>query len=291
MRAGLIVGIVCYFTWGFLPLLFHQFASDAALTVVADRTIWSLLLVGGVLLAWGRFGEVRAAFADRRTLVALLISAGLLAVNWLCFVYAVSSGHALEGSFGYFINPLFNVAIGMLLLGERQNRWQVLAIAIAVAAIAVQSAGIGRIPFLALVIAGTFGFYGFIRKTARVGSASGLFVETLLLTPFAIAFLVYSFISTGSVGIHADPYYMSLLVLTGPATAVPLLLFTFAVQRLRLTTIGMLQYLAPSMQFLLAIFVFREAINPIQLLSFALIWLSLIIYSADSFARARAQQK
>ena len=290
-RAGFIVGTLCYFAWGFLPLLFHLLEAVGSVTVVADRTLWSLFFVGAILVVSRKLPEVRAALADRRTLLSMLISALLLAVNWLVYVYAVESGQVLEGSFGYFINPLINVAIGMVLLGERQNRWQTVSIIVALIAIGVQAVGVGRVPVIALTLAGSFGFYGFFRKTAKVGSASGLFVETLLLTPLAVGWLLFTFVTGGGPGYHADPYYLALLILTGPATAVPLLFFAFAVQRLRLTTIGMLQYLAPSIQFLLAIFVLHEEINATRLFSFALIWLSLAIYSADSLVRARVQQR
>jgi len=284
-RSGLLVALLCYTLWGFLPLLFAVLEKAGAITIVADRTIWSLLLVGGIIFVSRRGNEVRAVFRDRRTLTSLAISSVLLATNWLIYVYAVASGQALQGSFGYFINPLVNVALGMALLGERLNRWQAMAIAVAIVAILVQAEGIGSVPILALGVAITFAFYGFVRKTARVESTTGLFVETVMLVPFAIAYLGYTFVRDGGPGIHADPYYLTLLILTGPATAVPLLLFTFAVRRLRLTTIGMLQYVSPSIQFLLAIFVLGEPINSTQLLSFALIWVSLIIYSTDSILR------
>ncbi len=283
--AGLVGGLACYLLWGFLPLLFVLLRAVDSVAIVADRTIWSLFFVGGILLLSRRMGEVRAAFADRATVRSMLISTVLLAINWLVYVYAIETAQVLETSFGYFINPLINVAIGMALLGERQNRWQTVAILIALVAIGIQAVGLGRVPYIALALALSFGFYGFFRKTAKVTSASGLFVETLLLVPVAVAYLGYVFVRDQSFGVHADPYYLTLLVLTGPATAVPLLLFAFAVRRLRLTTIGMLQYVAPTIQFLLAIFVLGEPINPVQLLSFGLIWLSLVVYSADSLLR------
>jgi len=217
----------------------------------------------------------------------MIISAVLLAANWLVYVWAVETNQVLEASFGYFINPLVNVAIGMVLLGERQNRWQTVAIAVACVAIVVQAMGLGRIPWVALALAFSFGFYGYFRKTAKVGSATGLFVETLVLAPLALGYLAFTFVRDGNIGPLADPATLGLLALSGPATAMPLLLFAFAVQRLRLTTIGMLQYIGPSIQFLLAIFVLNESINVTQLLSFGLIWLSLIIYSADSVMRRR----
>jgi chloramphenicol-sensitive protein RarD len=286
-RAGFSSGVGAYILWGFLPLLFHLLEAAGSVTVVASRTVWSLLLVGAILIAGRRWGEVKAALRDPATLRSMAISSVLLAGNWLIYVWAVETGQVLEGSFGYFINPLVNVAIGMMFLGERQNRWQWVSIAVAIVAIAIQAVGIGRIPFIALSVALSFGFYGFFRKTAKVGSASGLFVETLILFPLAVLWIGYTIVQQGGPGIFADPYTFTLLALTGPATAVPLLLFAFAVQRLRLTTIGMLQYIGPSIQFLLAIFVLHETINATQLLSFGLIWLSLIIYSADSMMRRR----
>jgi chloramphenicol-sensitive protein RarD len=283
-QSGLIVGLACYLLWGFLPVLFYALQDVGSVTIVAHRVVWSLLLVGAILLIRNRMSEVVAALRDPQTLRSMAISTALLSVNWLIFVWAVEQNQLLEASFGYFINPLVNVAIGMVLLGERQKPWQWAAIAVATIAILVQAIGIGRFPWIAVSLALTFGFYGYFRKTAKVGSASGLFVETLILVPLALGYLIFTIVRDG-VGLHADPYYMGLLLLTGPATAAPLLMFAYAVQRLRLTTIGMLQYLSPSIAFLLAIFAFSEPINPVRLLSFALIWLSLAIYSADSFMR------
>ncbi len=284
---GLLAGLGAYLMWGLLPMLFKLLDGVDAAIVVADRTVWSLLLVGAILLAWRRLPEVRAALADRATRRSMLISSLLLAANWLVYVYAIDTDQVLETSFGYFINPLANVVLGMLLLGERQNRWQTVAIVIAAVAIGIQAIGVGRVPYIALALALTFAAYGYFRKTARVSSATGLFVETLLLLPLAVGYLAFSFMRDGGVGPHADPFVMTVLVLTGPGTALPLLLFAYAVQRLRLTTIGMLQYLAPSLTFLLAVVVFGEPLSPIRLLSFGLIWLSLVVYSVDSWVRLR----
>jgi chloramphenicol-sensitive protein RarD len=193
----------------------------------------------------------------------------------------------LESSFGYFINPIVNVAVGVVLLGERLNRWQSVAVAIAVVAVAIQAIGLGTVPYIALGLALTFALYGYLRKTAKASSATGLFVETLILSPVALAYLLLTFAIEGGVGVHGDPYTLFLLMLTGPATALPLLLFAYAVQRLRLTTIGMLQYVSPSIQFVLAITVFGEHLNGVRLLSFGLIWLSLFVYTVDSVVRRR----
>lgn len=288
LQSGLLAGVAAYLLWGFLPVLFKALGGVSSVTIVADRTLFSLVLVGLILLAAGRTPEIRTALADRATLRSMAISSVLLAVNWLIYVYAVESGQVLETSFGYFINPLANVALGMVFLGERLNRWQMVAIAIAIVAIGIQAVGLAGVPLIALSIAATFAAYGFFRKTARVSSSTGLFVETLILAPVALGYLLFTFVRDGGIGPHGDPATLLLLVLTGPATAVPLLLFAFAVQRLRLTTIGMLQYIAPSIAFILAITLFGEELNPARLLSFALIWLSLVVYTVDSMLRRRA---
>ena len=281
---GVVAALISYGLWGFLPLLFRLLESAGSVLIVAERTLWSLILLGIILALMGGFGEVRALFADRRRALGTLFSAVLLAGNWLLYVWAVETGQVLEASFGYFINPLVNVLIGMILLGERQNRLQTVSIGIAVVAIGIQAIGLGNIPFVALGLALSFGFYGYFRKTAQMGPASGLFAETLMLSPAALAFVGYTILTSG-LGPHADPYLLMLLAFTGPATAIPLLLFAFAIRRLRMTTIGMFQYLAPSIQFLVAIWLFGEHLSPLRLFSFALIWLSLAVFSYDSFRR------
>jgi chloramphenicol-sensitive protein RarD len=285
-RKGVVAALSAYLLWGFLPILFRLIDEAGSMLIVAERTLWSLVLLAVIIAFAGGFAEVRAVLTDGRRMRVIGLSAVLLVGNWLLYVWAVETGQVLEASFGYFINPLVNVAIGMILLGERQNRMQTIAIGIAAVAILIQAAGIGRIPFVALGLALSFGFYGFIRKTAQAGPATGLFAETVVVAPFALAFVAFD-LATRGIGVHADPVQMMLLVLTGPATAIPLLLFAYGVRRLRLTTIGMFQYLAPSIQFLLAITLFGEALNPLRLLSFALIWVSLMVFSWDSFQQRR----
>ncbi len=287
LQSGLLSGLAAYLLWGFLPLLFDQLRHVGATTLVADRTLWSLLLVGVILMIGGRTAEVRAVLRDWRAVRSMAVAAFVLAANWLIYVYAVESNQVLEASFGYFINPLVNVALGVVLLGERLNRWQVVAVTVAALAIGLQAWGLGGVPYIALSLAFSFALYGYIRKTAKAGSTTGLFVETLILSPVALVYLAITFALDGGIGVHADPWTLFLLALTGPATAVPLLFFAFAVQRLRLTTIGMLQYIAPSIQFILAITFFGEHLNGLRLLSFGLIWLSLAIYTSDSVIRRR----
>lgn len=286
-RQALSAAVAAYVLWGFLPLLFDLLRHVGATTVVANRTLWSLLFVGIILIVAGRTAEVRAVLRDRASTLRMGVAALFLAANWLIYVYAVETNQVLEATFGYFINPMVNVAFGMVLLAERLNRVQAVAIAIACVAIAIQAAGLGTIPIIALSLAITFAIYGYLRKTAKATALSGLFVETLVLSPIALAYLGFTAIRDGSLGSLTDPYSLFLLMLTGPGTAIPLLMFAYAVQRLRLTTIGMLQYIAPSIAFVLALVVFGEHLNGMRLVSFGLIWLSLVVYTADSVIRRR----
>lgn len=288
-RTGFPVALAAYLMWGFLPLLFHALDGVPAVLIVAERTLYCLVVVGVIVLVSRKWHEVRAVFTSRRRVALIALSTVLLAGNWLLYVYSVESGQVLEASFGYFINPLVNVALGMVLLGERQRPLQAVAIAIAVVAIAIQAVGLGTIPWIALSLAVSFGLYGFLRKTVAVGSATGLFVETALLAPVCILYLAWFTASVG-VGPHDDPRLVLLLAAAGPATALPLLAFAYAVKRLRLTTIGMLQYLAPSIQFALAITVFGEELNAMRLFSFVLIWVSLVVFTFDGWRNRRVAE-
>lgn len=290
-ESGLLAGIGTFTLWGFLPLLFGALRHVGAVTVVADRIFWALLLVGAIVVLSGRMTEVRQVLHDWRKLRAMALAALILGCNWLIYIYAVETEQVLEASFGYFINPLLTVALGAVVLKEKQSRLQRVALAIALVAVAIQAVGLGGVPYIALSLALTFAVYGYIRKMVQASSTTGLFIETLVLAPLAIGYLVYSFISEGSVGPHADPYTLFLLILTGPGTAAPLLLFAYAAQRLRLTTIGMLQYIAPIIAFGLAVTVFNESLNVTRLFSFALIWVALAVFSADSLLRLRRQRQ
>jgi len=283
-RMGVVAALGSYGTWGFFPILFRALDGINPLTVVAHRVIWSFVLVGAILAGRGRLGEVKAVFSSWASARGILISSTLLAANWLIFVWAVDSEKVLEVSFGYFINPLISVAIGVVLLGERMNRIQWISISMAAVAIGIQAVGLSGLPYVSLSLALLFGFYGYFRKTVNVGSAAGLFVETLVLLPVALAYLAYTFV-VGGLGPHGNPMSMGLLILTGPATSWALILFVYAARRLPLSTMGMFQYIAPSLHFFLAIWLFGEALNLVQLLSFALIWVSLAVYSYDSFRR------
>lgn len=284
VRLGAFSAVGAYGIWGVFPLFFRLLDEVSPTLIVAHRVVWSLVFVGGILQWQGRMGEVRAALQSRKTLSIIGLSAAFLAVNWLVFIWAVGAGRVLEVSLGYFLNPLVNVAFGMALLGEKQNRWQWVAIGLAIIAVGVQSVGLGAFPVASITMAFSFGFYGFLRKTVRVGSAPGLFVETLLMLPIALLYIGYIFWSGGA-GPHTDPKLMTFLVFTGPVTAGALLLFAFAARQLRLTTLGMFQYIAPTMHFLTAIYIFHEPLNSVQLISFVMIWVSLGIYTMDSLGK------
>lgn len=287
---AITAAISSYGIWGLFPLLFHALAPVNPFLVVAHRVIWSFLLVGGILLGRRRMDEVGVALRDFKLIRRILFASMLLVGNWTILIWAVAQARVLEVSFGYFINPLLNVAIGILLLGERLNRTQWLALCVAVIAITIQAFALGSFPWVSVSLAGLFGFYGYVRKTINVGSAAGLFVETIVLLPFALIILAVSLITTG-VGVHADPWFMMLFILTGPATSFSLLLFVYGARRLPYSMMGMFQYIAPSLHFMLAVWAFGEPLNTTQLVSFAIIWLSLGIYSYDAYLNRPAKGK
>ncbi|MCB9994312.1 MAG: EamA family transporter RarD [Hyphomicrobiaceae bacterium] len=293
IRRGVTAALGAYLMWGLFPLLFRALEGVPSTVIVANRIIWSLIFVYAILYFQRRLGEVAAALRNPRTMLIIFSATAFLTVNWLVYVWAVEAGQVLATSFGYYINPLVNVVLGMVFLGERQNRQQWVAIGIAVIAVALQAQAVGGLPWISLTLAGTFGMYGFIRKTVNVRSSPGLAVETLVLFPFAIGFAIYSANTSGG-SYYADPWYLFWLIATGPATAGALMFFAYAARQLRLTTIGMIQYIGPSIQFLIAVFLFHEEITPTRLISFALIWLSLVVYTHDSLRqhqkRRRAQE-
>lgn len=287
VRLGVIAALTTYTLWGVLPVFFKLLENVDPFGVVANRILCSLVFVALILVMRRQFGEVRVALKDRRTILAMCASAVLIAINWLIFIWAVGNELVLEVSFGYFINPLVSVAIGMLLLGEKLSRTQAVAIGVAMIAIVIQAVGVGSMPWVSLALAFSFAFYGYVRKTVNVGSAAGLGIETAVLVPLSAAYILYLLMGPQP-DFYADPMTTLLLVLTGPFTAVPLVMFAFAARQLRLSTIGMFQYIAPSLQFLAAVMLFGEELTPARLLSFFLIWVSLAIFSYGAF-RAREQ--
>jgi chloramphenicol-sensitive protein RarD len=283
MRSGLILGIGAYAAWGLLPLYLRLLRGVPSLEVLAHRIVWSLLLLIVIVVVTRRAGAIRAA-ARGRTLALLAASATLIAINWLVYIWAVQHGHVLEASLGYFINPLVNVALGMALLGERIGRVQKAAVAVAAAGVAVMALSGGGALWISLTLALSFGTYGLIRKVAAIDSLGGLTVETALLLVPALAVIAMAQVG-GQGAFGQDRTVDLLLVLAGAVTAVPLLMFAAAARRLRYATMGLLQYIAPTLQFVEAVALFHEPLRPVHLVTFALIWTGCALYAWGGWRR------
>ncbi|HUG45063.1 MAG TPA: EamA family transporter RarD [Sphingomicrobium sp.] len=274
---GFWFGIGAYGLWGVLPVYFKAIDSVGAIDIVANRVLWSVPFLLLLLFAFRGLDQLARAFREPRTLRFLCITAVLIAVNWLLYVYAVVSGHILAGSLGYYLNPLVNVLMGRLILKERLSALQWAAVAIAaigISALAFQA--LGQL-WISLTLAVTFATYGLMRKIAPVEATSGLAVETILILPIALAWLVWG-VASGRPVFGSTDFETALLLLAGVATTVPLLLFTAAARRLRYSTLGMLQFLAPTLQFLLAVLVYGEAFTTAHAIAFGSIWLALTLY-------------
>jgi chloramphenicol-sensitive protein RarD len=288
---GLLYGVVAYLIWGFFPVYFKAFGSVPALQVVSHRIAWSVLFLLLLSLRPGRWNAIRTAMTDRRALLILLTTALLIATNWLVFIIAVGHGQVLQSSLGYFITPFVSVLLGLIFLKEQLRRLQLVALSLAAVGVITLTVRYGSIPWTALILAITFGSYGLLRKVVRTDALAGLTVETIVLAPFACAFLIYAAwrgegaFLTG--GLKVDLLLMS----AGVATAVPLLLFAAAARRLRLATIGFLQYITPTMHFLLAVVVYGEPFTSAHLASFLCIWAGLLCYSWDAWRALSAQRQ
>jgi chloramphenicol-sensitive protein RarD len=288
-QRGLVYGVLAYGLWGLAPAFWKQLAHIDAPELLAHRAVWGLATFA--LLVWiaGQGEALVRALRDRRLLGLMFVSGVLLALNWGMFVWAAIRGHLLEASLGYFINPLISVAIGTIFLRERLTRLQWLAIALAAIGVGILTWRAGRVPYISLLLAVTFGLYGMIRKLATVDALVGSAIETAMMVPLAIGYLIYDsahgVLGHGSAGDHA------LVISTGVVTAIPLILFTSAARRLPLSTVGFLQYLAPTGQFLLAVLVYGEPLAHEKLVAFGFIWTALAVFSinlwrAASLARA-----
>ena len=286
-QIGLFMALGAYGSWGIFPLYFSMLAHVPALEVVAHRITWSLVLMTVWFLLRRRWREVWPVLKQPRVFGVLIATGLLVSGNWLTYVWAVTHGQATEASLGYFIVPMVNVATGYLLLSERLSRLQIVAICLAVLSILLQMVLLGTVPVVSLLLALTFGAYGYLRKIVPVGANLGLLVELIAITPIAVGYILY--LQASGVGHFAlsDKTTILLLVFTGLLTSMPLIWFSGAAKRLNMTTIGIMQYLNPSMQFLIAVFVLKESITMSKLATFALIWLSVAVYSYDALAKRR----
>ncbi len=285
-KSGLLYGLAAHFMWGLMPLYIWAMGSVPSLEILAHRVVWCgvvLLLLLTVFRRWGDFGR---AVANRRTLGLLTISSMLIAGNWLCYIYAANSGETIQASLGYFINPLFSVLLGMIFFGERLRPVQWLAVGLAAVGVVVLIVAVGQLPWLAVALTLTFGFYGLVRKIVPVDAVVGLSIETLLLVPAAVVCLIsWSAAGSGSFG-QTGWTIDALLLGMGVVTATPLLCFGQAARRLPLTTLGLLQYVAPTLQFLLAVLVGHESFGQ-RAIGFAIIWTALVVLSVESVVMAR----
>ena len=280
---GLAHGIAAYALWGVAPLFWKlpPILHVSPVEIIAHRVVWGVAAFAALAWIAGVGPDVRAAFRDRRTVAAMALSGTLVIINWGAFVVAIQTDHLLDASLGYFINPLISVALGMVVLRERLRPLQWWAIGFAVIGVGVLTWRIGRLPWISIVVATSFGAYGLVRKMARVESLAGSTIETALLTPVALGYLAILAVRGGGEIGHASAATQLLLLATGVVTAAPLLLFTSAARRLPLSTVGFLQYLAPTTQFVLALARYHEPFSRPQLVAFGFIWLGLIAFSID----------
>ena len=277
-RRGFLFALSAYLLWGFLPLYMKAVAHVPPLEIVAHRIVWSVPVAGLVLLALGRTADIAAAFRSPRTLAMAALTAAIITVNWGVYVWAIAVDRTVETALGYYINPLVTVLLGATLLGERLDRLQIVAIALAVLAVVVLTVDAGGLPWVSLVLAFSFAAYGYLRKTLPVGPSQGFFLEVLILSGPCLAYLVW--LQMAGEGHFLDSGgNVGLLLLAGPVTAVPLILYAFGAKLLRISTIGIMQYIAPTMIALIGVLVFGEPFGPGRMAAFALIWAALALYT------------
>ena len=290
MNPGLLYAALAYTAWGLLPVFFKQLSQVNAFEIVMHRMVWSLVFLLCVLAVLKRWAWLRDLARQPRVLLAFAASALLLSINWSVFVWAVQNAHMVDASLGYFILPLVNVAMGFAFLNERPRPGQWLAVAVAAAGVLWLTVQAGRLPWVALVLAVTFGIYGLLRKLAKLGALEGLTLETLLLWPMAVGMLAWWAWHGQGALVQGDPATLGWLLLAGPLTAIPLLLFAAGARRIPMATLGILQYISPSLQMLLGVWLYGEAFEPARAIGFYLIWMALVLYSADSIWNARKQR-
>lgn len=286
MRSGIVSAGLAFLCWGLFPLYFHALSDVPPMQILVHRVLWSLLFLAIILTLrhqWKWLGQLRS---QPKVMASFVISSLLLSGNWLLYIWAVNSGHVIEASLGYFINPLVNVMLGYLVLKERLRRGQWAAIALAALGVLWLTWQAGQMPWIALILAASFGAYGLMRKTAALGALEGLSFETLILFPFALGYL-------GWLTMHGENSFLTttsdttrwLLVAAGPITAIPLLLFASGARKIPLSVLGLLQYIGPTIQMSLGIFVFHEAFTAARLVGFVLIWSALAIYAAEGMLK------
>ncbi|EKO3387344.1 EamA family transporter RarD [Vibrio fluvialis] len=286
-KKGVILAISAYTMWGIAPIYFKAISSVSALEILSHRVIWSFFLLAALLHFGRQWRSVVSVFRDKKKMVYLLTTALLVGGNWLIFIWAVNANHMLDASLGYYINPLLNVVLGMLFLGERLRKLQWFAVALAAIGVAIQLVVFGSVPIVAFSLAITFGLYGLLRKKVGVNAQTGLFIETLVLVPAAATYLLWIADSATSSMLVNDWHLNLLLISAGIVTTLPLLCFTGAATKLKLSTLGFFQYIGPSLMFLLAVLVYGENFSADKAITFAFIWSALVIFSVDGLTQGR----
>ncbi|MEQ7920046.1 EamA family transporter RarD [Xanthomonas sp. WHRI 1810A] len=286
-RRGYILGLSAYITWGLFPLYFKLLSSVPAIEIIVNRAIWSAVFGLALLLVWKHPGWWQELCDNPKRFAVLALSGSLVAANWLIYVWAVNNNHMVEASLGYFINPLINVMLGMVLLRERLRRLQWVAVMFALVGVAQQVWQVGSLPWISLALAFTFGFYGIIRKQAPVAALPGLVVETWILVPFAIGWLLLNPMAHSAQSEFWTTREAIWLAAAGPITLVPLVSFNAAARHLPYATLGFLQYIAPTLVLSLAVLVYGEHMAPSTIVTFAFIWTGLVIYSVDAWISLR----
>ena len=290
--SGALAALGAFGIWAFFPVYFHQFGPEVSpWEILLHRVIWAEVFLLGFILLSRRLDRVRSVMKRFRTMMALAGSALAIGANWATFIWAVTHGEILQSSMGYYINPLLNVFLGFCFLGERLKMLQWLAVAIAAAGVGISVAGYGKVPWLALLMAGCFGLYGLIRKQVEIDSITGLMVEVLLLTPIAGVWLALMYMRGEAVFPQAGARIDLLLIGAGFVTILPLLLFAAAARRLRLATLGLLQYIAPTGHFLVGVYLYGEPFTAADAITFGCIWAGLILYTTDMWVGYRALTK
>jgi chloramphenicol-sensitive protein RarD len=284
---GFGFALAAYLLWGFLPIYMKALSHISPTEVVAHRALWSLPIAGAVLLIQRRTGDLRAALNSWQTLKMACLTTALISTNWGIYVWAITSGHTLDAALGYYINPLFSVFLGAVLLKERLQPAQMAAIALAVLAVSVLTWEAGRLPIVSLALMLTWGFYAYLRKTLPIGPNQGFFLEVMLMALPAIGYILYLTASGESHFLAGSTYDNWLLFGCGIVTSAPLMIYANGAKLLKLSTIGIMQYIAPSLIFLTAVFVFNEPFGQARMIAFPLIWLALIIYTASMFRQAK----
>lgn len=286
--AGIGYGLLAYGIWGFFPLFFRQLGHVPPMDVLSNRAVWACLFVGLLLTVGRRWGKVLAVVQRPRQFAMLALAALLVGSNWLVFLWAVADRQVVASSLGYFLTPLVNVLLGLLVLKERLNRLEWVSVGLAVGAIGNEILTLGSLPWVSLFLAGTFGTYGLVRKQVPVDALSGLWLETLAMLPVCGLYALWQGQHGHLVFAAHDALTTSLLIAAGALTALPLIAFAAATQRLDLATVGMLMYINPTLQFLTAVVLFGEPLQPARLVSFGLIWLGLFVFSWSAWRKYRA---